>query len=194
MTRLRPREGLRGGKELRILSCSCSSGLWCPFELAHLGRGGVGTTETSWPQRSLMGLWGLGGSSLGLEGSFFLLSRGRWSSPPLTPAPISAPFSCLSLQICFLCLLMAFLLPQNLPRIWSWLWPDSSLRILSFLLPVCLVHIGSHLHPGPISCGQRSLWDHLGLELRSVCLLSPLHPSAEMLELVVGGAWCAGVL
>lgn len=93
---------------------------------------------------------------------------------------------------------MAFLLPQNLPWIWSWLWPDSSLRILSFpssvcpafpfCIPerICLIRIGSHTHPGPISCGQRWPVEPFGFGTQ-VCvpafLPRPLHPSAEMLEL-----------
>lgn len=114
--------------------------------------------------------------------------------PHLTiPAPFSAPFSCLFLLICLLCLFMAFLLSQNLPWIWSWLCPDSSLRVLSFpssvcpafpfCIPesICLVHIGSHIHPGPVSCGQGWPVEPFGMGTQ-VCV--PASPPCIPLQ------WC----
>lgn len=78
---------------------------------------------------------------------------------------------------------------SRLPWLWSWLWPDSRPSILSFQVasPPSSIHpaaynlqskfprenllacFDSHVHPGPVSCGQRWSVDQVGIGTQ-VCL------------------------
>lgn len=122
----------------------------CPFEQACLGKARAGTTEVSWEPRSLIDIPVKSGRSIT---GWKAPSSSSPSFPGAGGSPLSAPFSCFFLQICFLCLLMAFLLPPNLVWLWSWLWPgDSSLRMLSFPVApppssLCLAARGLHSQP-----------------------------------------------
>ena len=121
----RPQRGSFGGNELKILCLiSLSPGLLCPFELAQQKKCKLLQMRFPWCRGCS---WTSKGKeySLGLEGSFLLLSWGRWVSSlpaPFSGSPVLLP---LSADLLVGCLLMAF------PTPWSRLWPDSCPRILS---------------------------------------------------------------
>lgn len=113
MTCLDPQQaGLGGRKSKNLCLVTVSHGLLCPFELARRGGVCVGTNVVSWAQKSRVDIrgreehhWAWKALSSSPRAGGFLL--------PLLLS-LSASFSCRSLQICFLCLFMAFLLPPKL--------------------------------------------------------------------------------
>lgn len=126
------------------------------------------------------------------------------SSPLLTqavPPSLFVPFFVCSILLplsadLFSLFVYGFSAPPNFPWLWAWLWPDSSLRILSFRVapsPPSVCPATHSLHSKfarenlsasdwvsiilvQSAVARSGLWDKLGLELRSVCLLSPLIP------------------